>query len=417
MATAQDEVDALVAARGSAGATRGEVVRALPTRAATAAWDLLVGSGRLVHTGAHRQVDDRIERVYAIATRYDPNEPRDPHGRWTTGVGVAAMGELSEPLQGKIKAKMESLTGMSEAELARRAQDNLVALYRKGNPTRGDWYAVEGADLQRRAAKYGISQERFTGMVAVTSAQKRWLENKDFAESIARKLHDDAPFTLSRATLDDYNTWAAKRRGSDIAPHLGIRPGTYRPSQLPSDLVTSVTPGMPRHLNTSFVVSAVRIYRGEQSVDQAVLGPKQRSFVNNLMDPQDARYVTVDTWHYRATMGDIPITAPVKGKTYSYTLAQWDDRTLARQDGRAAAYGYDPAKPIGEKKNLAATIKATRQPQDFFQSGPSAKAENYTGNYGTYPWFVAQTQAAAETLGVTPNALQAVAWYGVGGGV
>ena len=49
-------------------------------------------------------------------------------------------------------------------------------------------------------------------------------------------------------------------------------------------------------------------------------------------------------------------------------------------------------------------------------SGPASKADNYKSNYGVYPWFVAQTQAAAERLGVSPNGLQAVAWYGVGGG-
>jgi hypothetical protein len=354
---------------------------------------------------------------------FDPSEPRRPDGKWTKGgvsitsaPHVVAMPELPEKLQAKIGATMEKLTGVDEATLGKRVRDNLIERYHKGNKAHADWYRTEGEDLGRRAEKYGLSREQFTGMVAVTSAQKRWQENKDFAEGIARKLHDDEPFELTQDQLDNYNGWVSNRRGTDMVAHPEIKPGTYRPSDLPSDIAYSVTPGMPKHLNSSFVVSAIRIYRGEDTVNTAVNGPKQRSFVNNLARPDDDRYVTVDTWHYRAAMGDTKLKGQVKGRSYNYSLAEWESRDLARTDGRAEAYGYDPAKPIGDKANIAAVIKATKTPQDFFQSGPSSAADNYKGSYGTYPWFVAQTRAAADEMGVSPNALQAVAWYAEGGG-
>jgi hypothetical protein len=340
---------------------------------------------------------------------------------------VRGLNDLSPALQTKINAKMSALTGMPEPKLAAKVQDNLVRLYGTGDKKALTWYADEGADIGRRAAalraQYGIklTQEQLTGMVAVTSAHKRWLENKDFAEAIARKLAEDKPFPVSQEMINDYNTFVGKRRNGLLKVHPELKPGTYKPSELPTDFAVSKTPGMPRHLNTDYVVNAARIYRNEATLDQVVGGPKQRSFVNNLMSPADPRSVTVDTWHYRAAMQGIPLTYDFgpKGqkKTYSYTLEQWADRELARNDGRAAMFGYDPSKPPTEKHNLKAIFKATKDPQDFFQSGPAAVADKYDGSYGTYPWFVKQTQAAASKLSVSPSSMQAVAWYSVGGGL
>jgi hypothetical protein len=340
---------------------------------------------------------------------------------------VRSMDEMPASLQDKIDTKLETVTGLSEPALAAKVQANLTRLYGQGNSDELAWYGKEGADIASRAAairaKFPSSKltaEQLTGMVAVTSAQKRWLENKDFAQAIATKLAEDKPFPVTPEMIADYNAFVGRRKGGLMAPHPDLKPGTYRPSQLPTDFAVAKTPGMPRHKNTDFVVSAARIYRGESTVDQAVNGPKQRSFVNNLMNPDDPRSATVDTWHYRAAMAGIPLTKTVGPKgnqhTYSYTLEQWADRELARQDGRADALGYDHSKPPTEAKNLAIIFKATVGPQDFFQSGPASKADKYDGKYGTYPWFVKQTQAAASKVGVAPSALQAVAWYAVGGG-
>src|SRR4051812_24391443 len=206
---------------------------------------------------------------------------------------VRSMDEMSAGLQGKINAKLESVTGLPEPELAAKVQDNLVRLYGQGNASELAWYHNEGADIAARAAAIRadfpdstVTAEQLTGMVAVTSAHKRWLENKQFAEAVARKLAADEPFELDQATIDNYNAFIAKRKGSgSMAAHPELTPGTYRPSELPTDFAVSKTPGMPKHLNTDFVVSAARIYRGESTVDQQVLGPKQRSFVNNLLAP------------------------------------------------------------------------------------------------------------------------------------
>jgi hypothetical protein len=95
-----DDLRGYVAGRGLA--TRAEAIRCIdgqPT-ALAAAWEMLIRSGEIVHTGAHRQVDGRMERVYAagvvveapVEDRYSPRQPRDKHGRWSSGMSGAAAG-------------------------------------------------------------------------------------------------------------------------------------------------------------------------------------------------------------------------------------------------------------------------------------------------------------------------------------
>lgn len=337
--------------------------------------------------------------------------------------------DLPPALQRKIMAKLEHDTNLPEIELERRAQDNLERLYKAGNPADANWYRNEGADLTKRAdainSEFGthLTPEQLAGMVSVTSTKKRWVENKAFAEGVARKLAADEPFDVTNMMITDYNTWAGKRRGNLAVPHPDLKPGRYKPSELPTDFVASKTPGIPKAMNTDIGIRAVTIFRGERSVDDIVNGPKQRNFINNLLEPEDTRFITVDTWHYRAIMEGVPLTREIGPKgnrhTYTYTLEEWADRDLSVQDGRALLFGYDPTKDRYDDANIEATIKAADQfaPQLFFQSGPASKADGWESDYGTYPWFVKQTQIAAERLGVSPIDLQAVVWVAMGGGV
>ena len=99
---------------------------------------------------------------------------------------------------------------------------------------------------------------------SVTSAKKRWVENVNVAEAIGAKLQADEPFDVTPDMIGDYNTWAAKRRGGSnvtAVPHPDLKPGRYRPSELPSDFVASKTPGMPKLLNADGVIAAVKIAR------------------------------------------------------------------------------------------------------------------------------------------------------------
>jgi hypothetical protein len=337
--------------------------------------------------------------------------------------------DLPAALQRKIMAKLEHDTNLPEIELERRAQDNLDRLYHAGNKADANWYREQGAELTKRAdainSEFGthLTPEQLAGMVSVTSTKKRWVENKAFAEGIARKLAADEPFDVTNMMITDYNTWAGKRRGNLAVPHPDLKPGRYKPSELPTDFVASKTPGIPKAMNTDIGIRAVTIFRGERSVDDIVNGPKQRNFINNLLEPEDTRFITVDTWHYRAIMEGVPLTREIGPKgnrhTYTYTLEEWADRDLSVQDGRALLFGYDPTKDRYDDANIDATVKAADQfaPQLFFQSGPASKADGWESDYGTYPWFVKQTQIAAERLGVSPIDLQAVVWVAMGGGV
>lgn len=94
-----DTLCRFVAGRNARGATLGEALAELGEGrvSVAAAWDVLTRSGYLVATGGYRQVGDHAERVYTVGPgptleRYNPNEPRDPHGRWTTGGAGAGTG-------------------------------------------------------------------------------------------------------------------------------------------------------------------------------------------------------------------------------------------------------------------------------------------------------------------------------------
>jgi hypothetical protein len=358
----------------------------------------------------------------AFAAGLGPNPTAEPARK---ALEVRQYDDLSPSLQGKINAKLEALTGIPEPELAKKVQANLADAYRRGNPADADWYDREGDGIAKRATGVGLSREQLTGMVSVTSAKKRWVENVNVAEAIGKKLQADEPFDVTPDMISDYNVWAGKRRGGanvTAVPHPELKPGRYRPSELPSDFVASKTPGMPKLLNADGVIHAVKIARGEAQLGDVIGGPKQRSFVNNLMDSSDPRFVTVDTWHYRAAMAGIPIRRKIgpKGhqREYNYTLEQWTDRELSTKDGRAKLYGYDGRRDRYHEKNLAATKLAADSfnPQSFFQAGPSSVADDWPTKNGTYPWFVKQTQIVAKQLGVSPASVQSVAWYAVGGG-
>lgn len=379
-------------------------------------------SGRVYHW-KHGWVPISPEAKAAVALREQVTAARQSRAE----LPVPAYGSLSTGLQKKISDRLEQMTGVPDPILAMRVQANLQRLYQQGDKGDLKWYPSEGQDIANRANdisnQYGVnlSAEQLTGMVAVTSAHKRWAENKDFAESIARKLAEDKPFPVSQEMIDDYNSWASHRKG-DANP-VTLSPGTYKPSDLPVAFAASKTPGMPRAINADYVIAAASIYRGELSLDEAIHGPKQRSFVNNLLEPDDPRFATIDTWQYKASMQGIPLKREIgpKGnrRTYNYTLEQWADRDLARSDGRAEMFGYDPSKPVSDKANQKAIFSAADNltPQVFFQSGPGSVADKWPSSYGTYPWFVEQTQAVAARLGVSPSGLQAVSWTAVGGGI
>lgn len=319
------------------------------------------------------------------------------------------MADLSEGLQNKVRSKIASTFGMSEEAAREMVVANMVAAAERGNLADRDWYREANAVAAEIGAQHGFDVDQVAGVIAATSAQKDWDENVAVARGIAKVLGDDEPFEVTQAQIDDFNGYAAGRGSALFAPN-DLRPGTYRPSDLPADFITSQHPTIPHIKNGEGVVRAIQIARGA-NIDDVLRGPKQRSFVNNITRPDDPSTLTVDTWHYVAGSGDHRFTSTRNGETKTLTMAEWRSPAFHAQE-----YGLDKR----------AAEKAAKSPQDFFQTSPSSVAEGsewgpkgYQNN-GTYPWWVDATKTATARYNeqhpgtnLNPSEFQAIVWLEV----
>lgn len=333
------------------------------------------------------------------------------HGRSRTR-GVTGMGDLSEGLQKKVNGQVEKLWGVSEAEAREMAVQNMVAVAERApNLDAREWYHEANRISTEIGDQYGFSTEEVAGAISATSAQLDWDVNVKVATGISKVMGEDRPFDIDQGMIDDYNAYVGKRtRSSPMFQEIDIEPGTYRPSDLPEGFLVGQHPEMPRIRNGEGTARAILILRGENPAN-VLQGPKQRSFINNIVEPGASDTATMDTWHYQAAAGDHLFTAKKAGVTRSLTIGDWRSPAFHRNE-----FGLDEA----------ASRKAARSPQDFFQGAPSSKAETSFGpdgyqNNGVYPWFVDRTKEATALFNqrngtdLNPSEFQAVVWIQIRG--
>lgn len=347
--------------------------------------------------------------------KYSPDQPRDSHGRFGSGDGGGAtakplsvphFSDLSPELQGKIAAKLEAMTGMPLDALSAEMRDNLgriAAEQWKVNPESAQWYHEYHEAGIAKAAQFGgnMTESKYQAMLSVTSGLNDPKDNVALVDGWAKMLAADPTVHVDQAAIDSYDKFASSR-SNNSTPFQPLdedfKPGDYHLSELPSHIVpsmvyTGIDDRPPFQINTGNLVKVVDIYR-DGNLDDIVGGAKQRDFYNNLTNPDDPNYVTVDKWMYRAAMGDTPIT---RGDT-TQPIGDWESR-------------FDP--DTGERKT-------PKTPQDLFQGSPSSVKDNYDGP-GTYPVFAqAVTDAAknfndAHGTSLNPSEFQALVWEGTQG--
>lgn len=232
-----------------------------------------------------------------------------------------------------------------------------------------DWYAEQHDALAAAGRRWGVDDpEKMAAIGAALSPQTEWSKNLAGADVLTRILARDKPFTVTDELAEMY---AASTAGytnpmdmraltwTGAPPELAGKNwmGTWRPSQLPPEVLARIHPAMP-HLPSGFagVAKAVRIFRGENP-DVVLGGAKVRSFYNNLASPREGADVTVDTHMLRALLGDISMpsgglnTTDKKAKTLFSSSPQ----------GHAA---YDYARDIVSE----AARRANIQPALRFQA-------------------------------------------------
>lgn len=366
-----------------------------------------------------------------VPFEFDPEKhPRDEKGKWApigTPTGIESIPKATLP---KVDKRLETLygPGMTHDKVIAAWKDNLLELAEMGDHSKGTWYNEYHDQLAKTAEANGLKGPNGVGamaaIVAATSAQTSWEQNIKVATSIAGHMGANTELTLPPGDEAEYNRWAAARgggaaRGPDgeklirahdelSAEHLvsmggkrnadgSVTIGFRALAEKYSDYAGSrlyLLPGA-RVMNTDNMVKAIEAFKaGEKDdharIDALIGGPKERSFVNNLANPNDPTSVTIDRWHWKALSGDMPISWGKTGERH--TLGEWMSESVPTPGPKPTAQGV-------------------------LQTAPNDKKTGYEG-LGLYPLGVeATTQATEEYNRRHPDApvsqagFQAMTWY------
>lgn len=315
------------------------------------------------------------------------NHVHDKAGRFGfTNSEAFGISGLTQKGKDAMHADLERRTGMSIDKLNKIVRGNLDVHYQAGRPEDGNWYR-EGKDMvDALSVKFDVPPDHVAAVIARTSAQMAYQPNVRAAAGLIEAVQLTPQLTLTRRGIDEYNNWASQSWNHAIQPDHNLTPGTYDLHELPSGLIVS-NHGLylpVRSKNTADMAEAVDILLGRNTVPGTVRGPKQRNFTNNHIIPEDNKFVTIDTWHWRAMMGGTPISRSAEPNV-RHTLAEWKTRNVDAQ-----------------KLMQQTSVDGKR--------------------IGAYPWAVEQTRQAAQVSGrrkgagsLTAPGYQAVIWNAIRG--
>lgn len=381
-----------------------------------------LGGGAVRKVGQDQHADD-MHQLIASSQKDFANNKTNSDG--TLGLPFTTQGGAGTIVH---DAKMEKWVANKYKELGVTQEDlvtNLVndalgAIESPGAQGAIKWYDTENAWGKQLSEDYGVSVDRVFAAVSLTSAMRKWgvegvgtnpsSTNKGAIETILKKLKDDEPFEITKEMADSFNTYKGDKKG--IGEGATLTPGMYKPSDMSSASLARVATGLGwKILNsagTKPVAKAIAVIRGELTVNDAVRGTKQRSFVSNLVHPNVDYTSTNDLWHFRAAAGTTkfnfpdrrknPDGSPVvegKGNKVSATLAEYESHVT----------GYDKkGKPV-----------RGNAPHDIMTGGPP--------NGGMYTEITKVTRIALDRLaasdvrfeGMKIHEYQALVWKYAGG--
>lgn len=221
------------------------------------------------------------------------------------------------------------------------------------------WYTYENQEWAKPLSEAtGVSTDAIFAATSVTSALRRWSENKVVVERLIKKLADDEPFEVTQKMADEYNTFNAKAKFGVTE----LQPGTYKPSDMSSAAMARLATGLgwkvANKMGTRPVFQAIAVIRGEIEPNALIHGPKQRSFHSNLAHPEVPYSVTNDFWASRVLVGDKKLILPDNGVDSDgnrINPARNARREMTMREWETTTTGYDShGKPI--KDNIANAI-------------------------------------------------------------
>lgn len=337
---------------------------------------------------------------------------------------------------------VDGVTGkaMTADQVRARIKENLGAHYDRSTEEQRDWYLAEHEQIQNVADATGVPAERVAGVMSVTSAHRDALENRAVTEDILTTFNGADTVTYTQKNIDEYNNFFTeirdngkpRRHDVGLEPHTDMKPGTYlvkgkdpnRPDMevSPPDILMSKH-GIGADFSTGQAgllpfAKAGAILQGKP-MDDAIGGAKQRSFVNNLSNPDTSLDVTHDTWDYRVSFQGMKIKKDVglreMGPDGKWVPILGADGKAVKVSGAFTVEELEAYKVPGAFKSQGhGGPYGHTSPQDLFQgTGKMRKSGAYKGTVddGLYPLLTKLTADVAVTRGrVLPSRIQAGVW-------
>lgn len=297
------------------------------------------------------------------------------------GGGIDRIDEIHPAYRQAMKRRMEklNLTRRHLMDQARRAlseaDEDLVEEAKQ-------WYGrlhmktremVEAINTKHKSS---IGFEQGAGIIAALSPAREFGKNVRDARKLMLVHAENAPFEITDELKESYR--GQKDRLDALLARVGNmpKPSDFKDDEL--DLLVGLHPTLATLGNSTGLINVIRAYsilRGKD-IEDAISGPKMRSFYSNIVNPDGLDRVTIDTWMYRAMVS-------------------------AR---KKFAIGPDVL-------NLQGHEAAGRKVQDIFQGTPKGiKGTDIPDNIGLYPIFAEVIRDLAREYGLTPSALQAIIW-------
>jgi hypothetical protein len=331
--------------------------------------------------------------------RYGGTEPGEGKREAPTGWdGIDEQGQerilqhMDEMSQ--VRADDGSFPAQNLPKTPEEAAENVKRLAAQGTPQQiaeaKVWYD-KAAMACEEDMKYGFTYEQTVGVTAVLSPTRDWENNFELAHRINQVVGEDKAFFI---TPQQFDAIYEENR-------LGMHgPGWYRPSELTEvQLALTHTAFQDAIAKSSKkpigqIASAVRILRSDgrlESFEAELGGAKISSFYNNIHDPWDPRFVTIDTHQIRAMVPeDVMFPYTKRGGEVVWRPARADV-----PGGEAVDSTWVTNKPSYKERG-----------QEIYHIPKGT---------GSYAFWVEGMKIASKDLGMLPNELQALTWLIISG--
>lgn len=363
-------------------------------------------------------------------------KPKDKDAR-ITGVGMT---EFPPKFLERMNTKAKSLGVSSDSILGnfeKLFQGHALVDGMHGQNAMKDarWYHDLNKDVTKLAQKLGAKPDAVGAAVSAMASHREWNKNLKDATALFEIVHKNEPFEVSQKVVDDF----VKHQMSGRIKHpdrivnpdgTPLKAGTMTPKTANPWLTVIADPNVKAanvigQTGVDPPARAVALAQGTMTPEQAVQGVKLRSFYNNMMDPMDDRFATIDTWMFRAGVDP-------KQTFHTTWNGQLGDYTLAEYERMYQKTGKD-GKPVFKPDGSPHSLK--RAPQNLFQASPGAMKvkgeEVFPSNVGLYPLFhdAVNRGAALHTIDakgrvdseadpktarpMLPHEYQAIVWYAI----